>query len=76
MANEISTISHAEIIARGGGPSAFARAISQDANRVKSWKRLSSIPAEYWNAVVDGGLASFRELSDAAEAKVLQRGAA
>lgn len=61
---------HAEIIAAGDrkttGVAAFANAISVTRNRVYPWERTDSIPAPYWSAVVDAGLATLEELANAA----------
>lgn len=64
---------HKDIIDRNGGPAALARAIDADANTVKAWKRLSSIPAPYWQAIADAELASLAELAEAAAARRADR---
>lgn len=63
------TLTFAEILARNGGVAQVARLIGVDANNVKGWKRLNSIPAPYWRVLVDHGLASYAELARAAEMK-------
>ncbi len=64
-------ISHRDIIERGGGPAAFGRAIEPpvEANTTKQWKRLDSIPKEYWRGIADAKLATLDELADAAASK-------
>ena len=59
--------SHEQIITDAGGVTAFAQAISAPANLAQQWKRLDSIPAPYWKAVVVAGLATFEEMAEAAE---------
>ncbi len=64
MVSDISTHqTHAEIIARNGGSTAVGRKIGVDANNVKAWKRNSSIPATYWLALSQQGLATLDELA-------------
>ena len=65
----MKTFTH--IIEAAGGSTALARAIREDPNTVHAWKRGKSIPAPYWNAVVAAGLATLKELADAAEARRL-----
>ncbi|TKD50555.1 hypothetical protein [Sphingomonas baiyangensis] len=61
--------SHAGIIEREGGPAKVAAAIRQPPGNVKAWKRTNSIPAPYWQAFVDNGLATYKELASAAAVK-------
>lgn len=64
---------HEQIIADAGGyQAAAARIRPNDAvlvGRVRFWARRKSIPADQWNAVVGAGLATLKELADAAEAR-------
>lgn len=63
-------MSHSGIIDREGGSTAFARRIDEDPNKVKAWKRGDSIPAPYWAAVVDAGMATLEELAEGAARKL------
>lgn len=66
-------ISHADIVARAGGPSFVSRKLSDHeeaqgragvgVNTVKAWKHNDSIPAPYFQAFVALGLASLEELA-------------
>lgn len=69
MTGIIHTASHAEIIARSGGQTAFGRKIGVSRENVKMWSVQDSIPAAYWKAIVDEGLASYLELAEYAERK-------
>lgn len=64
---------HEQIIADAGGYQAAAAKIRPDdavlVGRVRFWMRRKSIPADQWNAVVNAGLATLKELADAAEAR-------
>ena len=64
-----SFVTHSGIIERADGPAALARAIGQDPNTVKAWKRNDSIPAPHWQAIADKGVATLQELAEAAAAK-------
>lgn len=55
------------IIEDAGGPTALARRLQTSPERVKQWKHSASIPAWYWRRIVLTGVASFDELSLAAE---------
>lgn len=57
---------HSQIISDAGGPSAAARLIHAQPGTVKQWRRLDSIPAPHWNALVTAKLATLKELADAA----------
>lgn len=41
----------------------------QNAGSVQQWKRNNSIPAAYWAAVADAGIAKLEELAKAADAR-------
>ncbi|MBD3833816.1 MAG: hypothetical protein IE910_10780 [Brevundimonas sp.] len=60
-----------QIIKDSGGATALARRIGEDPNTIHAWKRGTSIPAAHWNAIVAVGLATLKELADAAEARRL-----
>ena len=60
---------HIDIIDAAGGPSALAKVIKVDANTVKAWKRIGSIPAAHFTALAEAGLASLEELAAAAAAR-------
>ena len=66
---------HEQIIADAGGYQAAAAKIRPNdatlVGRVRFWLRRKSIPADQWNAVVAAGLATLKELADAAEARRL-----
>lgn len=57
---------HEQIIVDADGPAKVGHAIGVEPGTVKQWKRLNSIPAPHWRAVVDAGLATLEELADAA----------
>lgn len=49
------------------GATEMARRIGfTDANTVHAWKRTDSIPAAYWKALAEAGIASLDELAEAA----------
>jgi len=75
MVTETSTLSHAGIIEREGDPTRVAGIIDVDHRLVKGWKRNDNIPGKYWRMFVDSGLASYRELADAADVRVRLRAA-
>ncbi len=58
--------SHLDIIDDAKGPAKLARAIAADPNTAKQWRTNGSIPAPYWEAIADAGLASLEELAAAA----------
>lgn len=60
---------HGQIISDAAGPAAVAKRISVRPGTVKQWRRLDSIPAAHWNAIVAAKLATLKELADAAEAR-------
>lgn len=52
------------------GPTEMARKIGfDDPNTVHAWKRTESIPAPYWKAIADAGVATLEELAEAAAAR-------
>lgn len=58
--------SHSDIIGDAGGSAKFAGRLSSLGaypDLCKAWKRTNSIPAQYWKAIVDKGLATFEELA-------------
>lgn len=57
---------HTQIIMSAGDGPAFAKAIGAPYNRVRQWIPTDSIPAPYWSAVVEAGLATLEELATAA----------
>lgn len=57
---------HRDIIEGAGGPSAIAKATGAEPGTAKQWKRLDSIPAAYWAAIDASGIATLRELAEAA----------
>lgn len=60
---------HEQIITDANGPSAVGRVIGVEPGTVKQWRRLGSIPAPHWKALVEHGLATLEELADAAAAR-------
>jgi hypothetical protein len=49
------------------GATEMARRIGfPDANTVHAWKRTDSIPAAYWKALAEAGIATLDELAEAA----------
>ncbi|MDP1598988.1 hypothetical protein [Phenylobacterium sp.] len=61
--------SHQQIITDANGPSAVARIVGAEAGTAKQWRRNDSIPAAYWAAMADAGLATLEELAVAAASK-------
>ena len=59
---------HANII-RSVGQTRLARAMGLPMPTVHAWVTRDSIPGEYWKWFADQGLASLRELAEAAAAK-------
>lgn len=68
---------HSTIIQRAGGVTPLRKILAgaghllPDAT-IRSWRRLNSIPAPYWKALADSGVATLDELA-AAVAKVIDR---
>lgn len=62
--------SHKAIIARNGGPASLGRKINVDANTVKAWNRINSIPAPHWQALAEAEAASLDELAAAAARRI------
>lgn len=58
--------SHQKIIDDAEGPTAVARLIGAEPGTVKQWRRLSSIPAPYWDDLTKAGIATLEELAAAA----------
>jgi hypothetical protein len=58
--------SHAQIITDAGGPAALAKSVSAQSGAIKQWRRTNSIPAPYWQALADLGVANLEELASAA----------
>lgn len=61
---------HTGIIADAGGDTALGNIIGAPAGNVKQWRRNDSIPAPYWQAISDHGLASLEELAAHAARRV------
>lgn len=63
--------SHADIIAKAGGPEAVHSrlGIAASLHTVRSWAQRDSIPGEYWALFETGDLASVTELANAAAAR-------
>lgn len=68
-------LTHSGLIERGGGPAFVGRAIEVDPNTTKAWKRLNSIPAAYWSAIAEAGIATLDELAEAAANRRQERAA-
>lgn len=62
--------SHSQIITDGGGPAAVSLLVGSTPGATKQWRRTDSIPAPYWQAFADRGLATLRELAAAAAARI------
>lgn len=60
---------HESVITEAGGPTKLGKAIGVDGGVVKQWRRLNSIPAPHWRAIVDAGHATLDELADAAASR-------
>lgn len=65
------TLSHRDLIHRGGGPAKFGDSLEPpvSGNTVKAWSLNDSIPGPYWQSIADAKLATLEELAAAAEAK-------
>lgn len=64
---------HQAIIDAAGGTTKLAETLSLDPNTVKAWRKGDSIPGRYWAEIEDAGIATVRELADAAKAPVAKR---
>ncbi|MDO9334971.1 MAG: hypothetical protein Q7T61_01090 [Caulobacter sp.] len=53
---------HEQIIEQAGGYKGLAAKVKQPEERVRFWERRKSIPAPYWMAVTEAGLATVDEL--------------
>lgn len=60
---------HEQIIIAAKGPSAIARVLGVEPGTAKQWRRGDSIPAPYWAALAEAGLATLEELAEAAATK-------
>ena len=56
---------HEQIIRDVGSPSSMAKATGATPGAVKQWRKNSSIPGPYWQAVADHGWSTLEELAAA-----------
>ena len=66
---------HSDILKSTEAVSKVVEVTGRSIHTVRSWRQRNSIPAEYWGAVVDAGLASLDELAGSVDFRAAQAAA-